>query len=744
MIIGFKEKFVRSKTNLLFAFSMFWFVVRVIPRPSRIMYPCQRTTLALIFIRLGIGVSIVATTLTEFARHRIVKVLVVAMLFVEIAFPTVLVSYYNLRYSMIAPSLMTLMDMQYGFSKQTIVRVHSNGATYWDFTSDYYWQHVNQSVVDRMVEEGVKTLTNASDLQGAWETILDYTPGEIVGIKINGNDFPPYINDPNTINTLPQIINSVIEGVKGIGVPESNIWVIEPTGSAGKLFFQYYYDIINGAYPNVQLLDADDISFGSHTDLLVNFPYASDRYITDQMRDIDHLIMIPIMKAITPDWGVTGAIKLMQGNIENQAPLHDFIGLTSADNPHVLIYQNPHIIGKTRLLVGDGLFGMWTGMHFGGGLGGTDILQPPNHRNETPNRWITFNNGAPNTLFFGVDPVAFDSVMYDHILAERNAQDQIPGQSLAPFNEPQLIAGEAAGLGIREHGPPYTHIDYREIDLDVPTHDLAVADIAFSPAILQQGSIVDINVTVANQGGYSEIFNATLFANATIIDRLANINVTKATSVTIAFSWNTTGFDEGDYIITAYVPPVLGETDTADNTKAADRMVTVLSLGHDVTIKSVNPVKTVVGQGYSLSINITAKKYGSFSETFDITAYVNTTAIETIKITLVSGNSTTITFTWNTASFAKGNYAISAYAWPVPGETDTADNTKVDGWVFVTLPGDVDGDRDVDVYDIVLMASIYGVSKPDPLYDPNCDIDGDGDVDIYDIVAAAGNYGKSW
>ncbi|MFQ6068248.1 MAG: hypothetical protein ACE5KD_01770, partial [Candidatus Bathyarchaeia archaeon] len=77
-------------------------------------------------------------------------------------------------------------------------------------------------------------------------------------------------------------------------------------------------------------------------------------------------------------------------------------------------------------------------------------------------------------------------------------------------------------------------------------------------------------------------------------------------------------------------------------------------------------------------------------------------------------------------------------------ETETGDNTLVDGWVFVTLAGDVDADRDVDIFDIVRMAGVYGKSKPDPQYDPDCDIDGDGDVDIYDIVIAAGNYGESW
>jgi parallel beta-helix repeat protein len=58
--------------------------------------------------------------------------------------------------------------------------------------------------------------------------------------------------------------------------------------------------------------------------------------------------------------------------------------------------------------------------------------------------------------------------------------------------------------------------------------------------------------------------------------------------------------------------------------------------------------------------------------------------------------------------------------------------------------GDVDGDQDVDIFDIVRMASIYGVESPDPRYSRLCDLDLDADIDIFDIVVAAGNYGESW
>jgi hypothetical protein len=34
--------------------------------------------------------------------------------------------------------------------------------------------------------------------------------------------------------------------------------------------------------------------------------------------------------------------------------------------------------------------------------------------------------------------------------------------------------------------------------------------------------------------------------------------------------------------------------------------------------------------------------------------------------------------------------------------------------------------------------------RSDPDFHPDCDIDGDGDIDIFDIVVAASHYGESW
>jgi len=64
--------------------------------------------------------------------------------------------------------------------------------------------------------------------------------------------------------------------------------------------------------------------------------------------------------------------------------------------------------------------------------------------------------------------------------------------------------------------------------------------------------------------------------------------------------------------------------------------------------------------------------------------------------------------------------------------------------MFLTIAGDVDGDRDVDIYDIVTMGDRYGSLYIHQVFIIDCDINDDGRIDIYDIVIAAGKYGESW
>ena len=163
---------------------------------------------------------------------------------------------------------------------------------------------------------------------------------------------------------------------------------------------------------------------------------------------------------------------------------------------------------------------------------------------------------------------------------------------------------------------------------------------------------------------------------------------------------------------------------------------------HDVAITNVTTSKTVVGQGYGANVTVTAADLGNYTETFNVTVYANSTIIASENVTLSSGNSMNVTFTWNTTSFAYGNYTVSAYAWPVPGETNTANNSFTDGSVIVSIPGDLNGDFTVNISDLAIVAHAFGSNPSSANWNPNADIENDGMVSMPDVAIVARHFGQ--
>lgn len=83
-----------------------------------------------------------------------------------------------------------------------------------------------------------------------------------------------------------------------------------------------------------------------------------------------------------------------------------------------------------------------------------------------------------------------------------------------------------------------------------------------------------------------------------------------------------------------------------------------------------------------------------YDENFIVITYANTFIVAAQTITLTKRNSIIITFKWNTTGFAYGNYTLKVVANQVPDETDTADNTFTGGMIMVTIPGDINGDKE--------------------------------------------------
>jgi len=168
---------------------------------------------------------------------------------------------------------------------------------------------------------------------------------------------------------------------------------------------------------------------------------------------------------------------------------------------------------------------------------------------------------------------------------------------------------------------------------------------------------------------------------------------------------------------------------------------------HDIGITNVIPSKTVIGQGFTLRIDLKILNYGIHNELFTVTVYANTAIIATQIITLTRKNSTAIGFFWNTTGVAKGNYTVTAYATPVTDETDTIDNTLAGGTVKVGVRGDLNNDNKCNILDLVKVAGKFGSEKgdphspPAPKYDSNYDFNDDNKINILDLVKVAGYFG---
>ena len=161
---------------------------------------------------------------------------------------------------------------------------------------------------------------------------------------------------------------------------------------------------------------------------------------------------------------------------------------------------------------------------------------------------------------------------------------------------------------------------------------------------------------------------------------------------------------------------------------------------HEINLTEVVPYRSVVRQGYTLKIDVTVVNHGRYTENFDLALYANTIMISKLNTYLTKGQSTKVTFTWNTIAVTYGYYMIHVEASVVPGEIDITDNTLTGDLVLVTIPGDVDGDRDVDASDLLELNSAYGST----LTDPNYNLNDDERIDVSDLFILGKNYGKTF
>jgi hypothetical protein len=157
-----------------------------------------------------------------------------------------------------------------------------------------------------MTDRGVMALTNTATLADAWGALIPaYTASQKVAIKINLNNADCGDSD-QVIDALPQPINSVIRGLKAIGVSESDIWVYDVTNGwhNGEMPARLV-NKVTALYPNVQFHSNESscsTALGYSATEKIHFnvppgkPAINDRPICNALVNAAYLINMPIMK----------------------------------------------------------------------------------------------------------------------------------------------------------------------------------------------------------------------------------------------------------------------------------------------------------------------------------------------------------------------------------------------------------------------------------------------------------------
>lgn len=171
------------------------------------------------------------------------------------------------------------------------------------------------------------------------------------------------------------------------------------------------------------------------------------------------------------------------------------------------------------------------------------------------------------------------------------------------------------------------------------------------------------------------------------------------------------------------------------------------TLTADVAILRIDISKNKVYPNRNVTISVVAGNVGDLHASFNVTVFGNATKISTQSVpNLMPHQNVTLTFLWNTTGLTPGNnFTISAEASHAQYEINFVNNRLVDGFVFIKMFGDLNGDRVIDIYDITAATAAYGSKPGDPQWNEDADLAPlYGIIDIYDIITIVSQYGKTY
>jgi hypothetical protein len=424
--------------------SLIWFLVRVIPKPSRAQYPCMKAAapFASSFIMYLLGISVFSFVIKKAKQRFAQSKYIAAGLFILLGLVAGTIAIINTDSKVEANVLSTpqAVNQPCGEGKGIFP-----GRVVWEYNPDatnefctngnndfwYLEKNTNQTVVTQMLSNSIQKLTGTKSDADSWKAIfhyynsthnrgdVGYTAGEKIVIKINLNGLNGNFPSEKNINTSPQICYSVLDQlINVVGVAESDIFLGDPGTSMSDATYEKCHD----AFPNVKYMGRGFGQFRVTQSAKKEFFYSDGseygEYIPQQYLDAAYMINIPVFKKHHRA-GISLCCKNHVGSInqftsENYSNGHWHQSLIAPSgqgeitNNEYGVYRDmvdfmghKDLGGKTILFLVDGIWGSTNWGH-------------------PPVKWFMppFNNDWPSSLFVSLDPVAVESVCFDFLYYE--------------------------------------------------------------------------------------------------------------------------------------------------------------------------------------------------------------------------------------------------------------------------------------------------------------------------------------
>jgi len=500
-------------------FALVWYLVRVLPKPSRAAYPCQRAAapLAAGFIGYLLALPVAVAAFRKGRRNLWRARYALAAVCFLISAVAGLVSLSTDTKDAQAAFISSdgpnsPMGVGKGVFPGRVAWVFDPTAVSWGGSGNW-WDDVwnNQTAIDGMVSQCVRCVGGQGTDAAAWDALfrsfnqrrgkgnVGYAAGEKFAVKININNNTSQAAN-NNINASPQMVLALLKQlINQAGVAQSNITVFD----ASRFIPDNIYNKCHAQFPGVVFVDHVGGNGRVKATFVTNAIPGS--VLTSNQKDLatcaveaSYVInMAPLKGHVYQGVTLCGknffGVTDINADYRQNSPYHNYFSARKNGTPTYMTFtdylSHKDLGGKTILFMVDGLYGCET-------VSGS----PKPKWQMTP-----FNNRWPSSLFVSEDGVAVDSVALDFLrsefpnLPDMAYADMYLHEAALANNPPSHTVYKPDGvtvitnsLGIHEHWNNAVAKQY--------SRNLATTGTGIELVALQPGLGVSVGITNPNAG----------------------------------------------------------------------------------------------------------------------------------------------------------------------------------------------------------------------------------------------------